>query len=354
MGLFKDVLKDSESTFLNPIALDYDYQPKLVPYRENIQKYMASCIQPLFQDRSGKNLFLFGPTGVGKTVSSKHVLRELEEYEDSIYLIYINCWKFDTSFKIINEICNQINYKFTHSKRTDELMNIVRSYLNKKSAVIVLDEVDKLKDFDALYSLLEEIHRKTIVLITNGKEWFINLDRRLKSRLNVEHIEFKQYTKEETFGILKQRLDFAFVPNTFEEGVFEILAEKCYEVGDIRTGLFLIKEAGELAEQNSSKKVILEYAKNAIRKIEEFRVRSSNDLQEEEISILNIIKENSGKKMKEIYEIYKNNGGTKSYSTFHRKINELKENKLVETKEINYGEYGKSYIIKYIRKLDEF
>ncbi len=354
MGLFKDVLKDSESIFLNPISLDYDYQPKLVPYRENHQNYMASSIKPLFQNRNGKNLFIFGQPGIGKTVSTRHVLRELEEYEDSIYLIYINCWKFDTSFRVVNEICDQINYKFTHNKRTDELMKVIESYFNKKSSVIVLDEVDKLKDFDALYSILEGIHRKTMFLITNGKDWLINLDQRLRSRLNAEDLEFKPYNKEETFGILNQRLDFAFVPGSFDKDAFNLIAEKCYEIGDIRTGLFLLKESGELAEQESSKKVTIDHSNSVIDKLKNFKIRNANELEEEEIEIFNIIKENSGRKIKEIYDIYKNNGGDKAYSTFHRKINDLKANKLIETEENSLGEGGKSYTVKYIKKLDEF
>jgi archaeal cell division control protein 6 len=351
---FKDILKESESLFLNPIILDYDYQPKLILYRENFQNYIASCIKPLFQNRTGKNLFIFGPTGVGKTVSSKHVLKELEEYDESIYLVYINCWKFDTSFKVVNEICSQIGYKFTHNKRTDELISIVSSYLNKKSAVIVLDEVDKLKDFDALYSLLEEIFRKTLLLITNGKEWLINLDRRLKSRLNIEELEFKSYTLDQTRGILKQRLDLALVSNTFDDDSFELIVNKCYEIGDIRTGLFLIKDSAEIAEQESSKKVIMKHVNLAIDKFQRSRVSDKGNLEEEEKEILNLIKNNSGKKIKEIYEVYKKSGGDKAYTTFHRRINELKKNKLIETEELNTGGVGKSYIVKYIKKLDEF
>ncbi|MBI2670508.1 AAA family ATPase [Candidatus Woesearchaeota archaeon] len=354
MSVFKDFLKDSESLFLNPMILDYDYQPKLVPYRENFQGYIAGCIKPLFSNRTGKNLLIFGPPGVGKTVSSKHVLKELEEYEDSIYLIHINCWKFDTSFKIVNEICNQIGYRFTHNKRTDELISIVSSYLNKKSAVIVLDEVDKLNDFDALYSLLEEVYRKTILLITNWKEWAINLDRRLKSRLNLEGMEFKPYNKEETRGILKQRLELAFVTNTFDSEAFETIVNKCFDIGDIRVGLFLMKEACEIAEQESSKKISLNHANLAIEKFQKSRVADKSDLEEEEKLILDLIKENSGKKIKEIYELYKKAGGDKAYTTFHRRINDLKKNKLIETEELSQARSGKSYIVKYVKKLNEF
>ena len=39
--------------------------------------------------------------------------------------------------------------------------------------VFVFDEVDKLEDLDFLYTILEEIYKKTVLLITNYKEWII-------------------------------------------------------------------------------------------------------------------------------------------------------------------------------------
>ena len=118
-NLFNDLLKDSESIFKNPVALDYDYHPKLVPYRENEQHYMANCIKPLLQNRNGKNLFIFGKPGIGKTIATRHVLKDLEENSDEVQQIYINCWKKDTPYKIVLEICDQIGYKWIQQKKTD-------------------------------------------------------------------------------------------------------------------------------------------------------------------------------------------------------------------------------------------
>ena len=74
MGFFEDSLKADESVFADVDALDFDYQPKLVPFREKHQFKVAECIKPLFARRKGKNLVIFGGPGVGKTVSLKHVL----------------------------------------------------------------------------------------------------------------------------------------------------------------------------------------------------------------------------------------------------------------------------------------
>lgn len=164
MGIFNDILRSDETLFKNVIALDYDYIPKLVPFRETHQQHMANCIKPLFQERSGRNLFIHGPPGVGKTVACRHVLKELEEQYDEIEPIYINCWEKNTSYKIVMDICEKLGYKFTQNKKTDELFKIIKEILNKKAAVFVFDEVDKADDFDFfVYDIRTDIQKINIL-----------------------------------------------------------------------------------------------------------------------------------------------------------------------------------------------
>ena len=105
MSVWNDILKDNESVFQDPVALSYDYLPKLVPFRENEQKKVAACVKPLFSRTPGRNMLVYGLPGVGKTVAIRHVLNEIEEHTDEIISLYINCWKKNTSYKILIEIC---------------------------------------------------------------------------------------------------------------------------------------------------------------------------------------------------------------------------------------------------------
>ena len=355
MALFKAAQKEGGNIVLNSYVLDYDYMPKLVPYRENQQHFIAQCIKPLLSKRNARNLFIYGGAGVGKTVCIKHVLRELqEEYSDVVHLIYINCWKKDTSFKIVNDVCEQIGYSWTHNKRTDELVSVISSIVNKKSAVIVLDEADKLKDFDFLYSFLEDIYRKTIILITNEKDLLVNLDARVRSRLNAEILEFKPYNKEETEGILKERVEYAFVKNTLSKEAFELICEKSFEAGDIRSGLYLLREAANIAELSFSQNIDINHAKSAIEKFEEFSAKDILEMASDQKDILSIIKENSGTLIKDIFDIYQKSGGQKTYRTFQRKIEELKKANFIELKE-NLTPDGKvSFNIYYSKGLTEY
>ena len=105
MGLFNDMLPSGGSLFKNSVALDPDFIPKRIPYRENETKHLATCIRPLFDKRSGKNLIIYGSPGIGKTVAAKLVFQDLEEETDDVIPIFINCWKYNTSYKIIIDIC---------------------------------------------------------------------------------------------------------------------------------------------------------------------------------------------------------------------------------------------------------
>lgn len=353
-GLFKDVLKGDESLFIDELALDFDYVPKSIPYRENEQQYLATCIKPLFQGRSGNNLFITGKPGIGKTVAVKHVFRELEQETSDIVPIYINCWKKDTAFKLANEICEQIGYKWTHNKSTDELIKEISKILNRKAVVFCFDEIDRLKDSDILYTLMEDIYKKTILLITNEKEWLADLDMRIKSRLNLENLDFKPYNQEETKGILRQRRDHALVSGILEEEAFNLIVTRTFEVEDIRTGLFLLRESANIAESRASKKIYMDFVRDALLKLDRVKIKSSADLADSEKNVLHLIRNNEGKSVKDLYDIYLEDGGEKSYRTFYRKMKELKDGSFIDIQHIESEKGGKSTKVSYNKKLDEF
>ncbi len=356
MGLFKDMLGHGESLFANAVALDFDYQPKLLKYRENEQRVMAAAIKPLFSERSGRNLFIHGPPGIGKTVACKHVLDDLENETDDVIPLYINCWQKNTTFKILVELCELLGYKFTQNKNTEQLLEIIKKIVNKKAAVFVFDEADKLDDVNFLYTLLEHIYRKSIILITNEKNWLLNLDLRVKSRLVAEVLEFRTYSQAELKGILKERAQFAFAPNTLDSAAFELVCQKTFEASDVRSGLYLLREAGNSAEDRSSRTITVQDVNTAIAKLEEFKIKDIEALDSDIRDILKLIKENSGKRIGELFEIYTKNGGTAVYKTFQRKIDKLAQGKFIDTEKIPGGAEGKTTIIRYSseKKITDF
>ena len=319
MGLFDNMLKDSESLFLNEMELDFDYVPRIIKYRENQQQHMATCIKPLFQNRNGTHLLITGKPGIGKTVAVKKVFEDLDQETQNILPIHINCWKKDTFYKIALDICEKVGYKWVHNKKSDELFKEACKLLNKKKVVFCFDEVDKLEDQNILYHILEEVHKKTIFLITNEKDWLAKLDQRIRSRMIPELLEFEPYNYDETKGILEQRRETAFVQNVWNEASFEQIVEKTSEIGDVRVGLFLLRQSGNAAEDKSSRKINQEHVETAIKKLDGFNIRK--DLGDEENFIIELVKAKPGS-MTQIYEDYKEKYD-KSYRTLQRKIKDL-------------------------------
>ncbi len=355
MSIFKDMLKSGETLFRDTVVLDFDFQPKLLKYRESVQMKFAAAIRPLLQGHNGRHLFIYGAPGVGKTTSCKHVLRELEEETDEVVSLYINCWKENTTFKVFSKICDDLGYKFIQNKKTSELFALIKHKLNKGSVVFIFDEIDKLEDLDFLYTILEDIYRKSIFLITNYRDSYSELDERIRSRLGPEFLYFKEYNESEIAGILKQRRNYAFVADCWDEEAFKEIIEKCTETKDVRVGLYLMKEAGNIAEEKSSRKISLIHAAEAIKKVDDFHIKPKEGLGEELELILNLVRDNNGKKIGDIYTAYSEQGGEMSYKSFHRRITKLKEGRFISTEKTS-GKEGNSTLIHYAanKKLTEY
>ncbi|MFT4297826.1 MAG: Cdc6/Cdc18 family protein [Candidatus Woesearchaeota archaeon] len=248
-----------------------------------------------------------------------------------------------------------MGYRFTQNKKTEDLFKIVSDIVNKKSAVFVLDEVDKSEEIDVIYTLIEQIYRKTIIMITNFKSWIDNLDIRVQSRLTPEFIEFKPYNASETKGILENRMKYAFQPGAWKNDAFNKVIEKTAALEDIRSGLYLMKEAGNAAEDRASRFIEVKDVESAIKKLDEFSIKNSSDLDSESKKILEIARNNSGMKIGDMFKIYEKSGGEMTYKTFQRKIEKLSKSKFIVTEKISGGKDGKTTIINTPQKaLDEF
>lgn len=352
-GLFDDILNNDQTLIKNENALEFEFLPRDLPHRDSQIATLASAIKPLFADRTGKNLILNGIPGIGKTATTKFVLREMQEADENedIETIYVNCWLNNTSFKVVTEMCEYLGYKFTQNKKTTELFSILKNIVNKKKAVFVFDEIDKSEDYDFLYYLIEGVFKKSIFVITNDKNWLITVDERVRSRLQPELLMFNPYTTQETFAILKSRTEFAFHNNVWNDDLIMKIASHVSKTNDLRKGIFLLKQSGLAAESRSSKTIEEEDVTTAINKLEEFSIKNSDDLEEETKFILDIVKEKPGSKIGDLFTLYKEKGGMSSYKTFQRKIARLGEGKFVSL-EKKTGEGGNTTIVN--KTLNEY
>jgi cell division control protein 6 len=347
MGVFSN----QESVFKNEDALDAEWLPKNLPYREAQHHQIAHMISPLLQGRNGRNCIISGSPGIGKTAAVKLVLKELEEHPDvnapDVHVLYVNCWQKNSTYKIFVDFCEQLGYKFTQNKNTEDLFKIILNIVNKSAVVFAFDEVDKVSDVDFLYDILTEVFKKTIIMITNHPEWYNHVDERVRSRLLPEKIDFKKYSKEEILGILKHRVDFAFVQGAWDQDAMSLIADRAFQSGDVRVGLHLLRESGFAAEDSLSKKISDAHVKKALEKMDGFSIKPEDDLGDDAKAILALIKNQEELKIGDLFKLYQEKDPEANYKTFQRRIERLAQGGFVDTKKVVGGKEGTTTMVSW-------
>ena len=112
----------------------------------------------------------------------------------------------------------------------------------------------------------------------------------------------------------------------------------------------MLKESANIAEGLAKRKVMPEHVDNAISGLDEFTIKNSEALDGDEQAILELTKANSGKKIGELFEIYKAQGGTGVYKTFQRRIEKLAKNGFLNVEKLKGGAQGTTTIVNYKSK----
>ena len=260
----------------------------MIVHREEQIEQIASVLAPALRGEKVSNLFLYGRTGSGKTLSVRHVgnklLEKVKQLErDHLKFIYVNCKLkkvADTEYRIISEFIKSLGGSVPATGLpTDVVYSKFIDMIDdkKQSIILVLDEIDqavkKISD-SFIYSLTRinsELKNAQISLIgiSNSLTFMDNLDPRVRSSLGEEELVFPPYNALQLQDILKERSNGAFKDGVLGEGVIEkCAAYAAREHGDARRALDLLRVAGELAERKRDKKVGVKYIDESNRKIE--------------------------------------------------------------------------------------
>jgi len=278
----------SNNLFKSKVVLQANYSPESILHRSGQIESLASMLGPCLKGEKASNLFLYGKTGTGKTLSARYLGDKLEGKvkemgEDYLKFLYINCKLkkvSDTEYRIIAELVSELGDKVPATGLpTDAVYSRFVELIDSKKqiVVIVLDEIDqavkKISD-NFIYTLTRinsELKNAQVSLIgiSNSLTFMDNLDPRVRSSLGEEEIIFPPYNALQLRDILNERCEQAFVKNGLEEGVIaKCAAYAAREHGDARRALDLIRVAGELAVRDGGNKVLLKHIDAANQKIE--------------------------------------------------------------------------------------
>ncbi len=283
---------DEKRIFHDKAILQSNYIPKEIPHRSEQINQVASILAPVLRGERTSNVFLYGKTGTGKTLSMLYVRDELlrrvkKDSDFKLRIEYLNCKLkkvSDTEYRILAELIKKFGEDVPNTGLPTEtvynkFLEIIDS--EKQFLVLILDEVDqavKKISSDFLYNLtrLNSELSKTqicIVGISNDLTFLEGIDPRVRSSLSEEEIIFPPYNALQLQEILNHRSDLAFKENVVQEGVIaKCAAFAAREHGDARRALDLLRIAGELAERDGAKKILIKHIDEANTKLEKDKI----------------------------------------------------------------------------------
>lgn len=364
----------SDLVFEDEDVLSDDYRPDDLSERmAEIEEYRA-LLQPIIEGATPDNVFLYGKTGVGKTVVTRylfeHLKRDARQYDDlEVTTVYINCENAATSYQaviaLVNELRDSLNEPQISS--TGYPKHQVYQFLWEAidtlggTVVTVLDEVDYLgTDASILYQLPRakangnvERAKVGVVGISNDFRYKDQLNPRILDTLAEKELHFPPYDATQLRSILEERASEAFKPGAVNRGAIQLCAAKAAkDKGSARQALDLLLYAGQRARQREHETVTDDHVMAAHNRLQREEIkRGMRDLTKHGKlalgSLVTVRVNNPDEEItrKGIYEKYVQlaegcNESPLKIKSLHRHLGDLAMQGIATRKEENLGEAG--------------
>jgi cell division control protein 6 len=257
---FADLFKESK-IFANREVLSPHYMPDLLPFRDKQINDIVKSLTPSLKGERGRNIFVYGKTGTGKTSCIKHVINEVKNLPVvKARISYVNCRIYNSRYRVLSKIAS--DHLPFYAKRGYGVVEIYEKIIgwieeDSKVLIVVLDEIDIVKDLDDLVYTLTRANSDlrsggiTIVGVSNKLSFKESLDPRSLSTLYENELVFPPYNSRELAAILEARVGKGFRPGVMKQETIRLAAAiAAKESGDARLALKILSKAGELAEEH--------------------------------------------------------------------------------------------------------
>ncbi len=371
---FEQILS-RESIFKDVSVLSPHYVPDVLPFREQQIEEIMSIVSSALRGRKPRNLFIYGKTGTGKTCSVKSIMDNFNKSAKNANMVYLNCRIYNSRYRILQKLLKPFvpeleKAGFGLPFYYEKIIDIIG---NGYQFVIVLDEIDMIKDLDELIYTLTRVNDEvkkggvSIVGISNKLSFKDALDPRSKSSLYETEMVFPPYSSEQLRKILDGRTDMGFNKGAVDGSAVNLAAAMtAQESGDARYALKLLFKAGEIAEQTGKKKITDNEVEAARKKVDfDIAAETISTLPENHQILLHAIANlslNGSKYARldnmegflfsgEVYEEYelvckKIKKRARSVRWYHEYLNDLEMLGLITTKMSSKGMRGHTTLIK--------
>ncbi len=382
--IFKDAI-NSKPIFKDKSVLTINFTPQNIMHRDSFIYTLSKILAVSLKGDKPSNVFIYGPTGTGKTLVTTFVLKELKKAADdngsNLTYVYVNSnlkRVADTEYRLLSYIANELGESIPFTGLpTDVVYDRFFKKLKEIGGVVILaiDEIDILveKIGDRFLYTLTRINQElegvvvSLIGISNNLSFTEHLDARVKSSLSEEEIWFTPYNALQLRDILNERAKLAFNEGKINEAVInKCAALAAQEHGDARKALDLLRVAGEIAERLNAEKVLEEHVDMAEKKIDYDRIfeavktlpKHSNFVL---YAIIELLKENDNSKVLtgDVYNTYSDICKRNKIKPLTQRrvsdiISELDVLGIINAKVISHGRYGRTREITFSNSLDTY
>jgi len=241
-----------------------DYIPEGLLYRDAELKAIAEAVKPLLKKRDCDNLLIHGKSGTGKTSCVRSVMKQLSDHSPVVLPVYINCWETPTKVAVFNKVIESMELPLPRRGiAADEAFSKVLEFMKNysKPVLLVLDELDGLAHDDLLYIVARANEKPGIVFgivgISNNPAFLSKLDARIRGSLRFSEMQFKEYSEEQLFHILKDRASIGLSDGSWDEKLLQKIAREVPD-GSARMAIERLWKSAKHAENAGKGKITLQ------------------------------------------------------------------------------------------------
>ncbi len=279
----RDVIEDTlrgPSVFKDESKLSFEFVPDELPHREDEFKQLTLSMRSILNDGTAQTMLVRGPVGTGKTVLTKRFSKDFQRAAKDrgveLDTVHVNCRRRSTTPSALLQIINHFDPAFPdRGFSTTEMLEQLTKQLKRRRShlIVILDEVDvliKRDGSDLIYHLTRFNEEGQIgpysvsLILVSQEDARMYMDEGTRSTFKQTNtIRLEPYDQEELAGILQQRVDLAFNPNTVQPNVVDLCSDMASEEGDARFALELLHKAGQAADERGSESLLPEHVRAA-------------------------------------------------------------------------------------------
>lgn len=178
------------------------FEPKKILHREEQIKTVGAVFKNFREFGMASNILAQGVTGSGKTTVISKIIKDNRagDWDD---ILFVSGADTKTTFKTLRALFD------LNCSTIEKLLAEGIQLLKKHPKIIILDEVNKIRDNDNLFDNLNTIYRATqcpIIIITNKRTIIDNMPDDARLTLFFDKVEFPSYNAIEIKNIVEDRL----------------------------------------------------------------------------------------------------------------------------------------------------